>query len=185
MKIFTRILPVSVLVAIGLTIAVSNARADVIYNWVLATCVIGDCGPGTGTATFDDTVLSDGVLDNADVLGFDLTFGGFHFGLADVFSNPNNFSNGGLTPDKSRIDFWNASFIFPDTDTGFATFPLTVGANLLSLEEQTGPFGGNIVASATGEWVRQGATAIPEPTAIAIFALGLTGLGMIRRRRTA
>lgn len=151
----------------------------------------GFCWNYEGGSTWGSPGVGDSVTPYSEAMtafGMDITFtGGGTIDAASVAtgnaSNCGGGSGGGTTfCTEGPQDIWQATIVGPDTIDFIAqdpTFYLTAGqdyfVNIF--------FDGDTPTGANGEWLTEFSGA-PEPGTLAMFGIGLAGLGLLRRRIT-
>lgn len=116
----------------------------------------------------------------------DLTHGGyfdtyylelaFNFDAAMTASLVNTETDGGLTPDTSGTDMFFIPFLIDMTN-------LAGGYNLHFDLYTTADRNGEIIRGDFAPYSHDASTNVPEPASLALFSIGLLGLGVISRRK--
>ena len=168
---------------VALVLAAPNSgRGDVVYNYTgnAFTDAVGGFTTEdyvSASVTFDTTPSPNSTLDISNVVSFRISAGPLTFDntMPDVFIFAGDFDFDA----SSRLASWRFDVI-RDTvlDVGTYSYPdldvLDFGIDLVVLEHGQ-------VSNAPGQW-----RAVPEPSAVALFALGFlgaAGLGWHNRRR--
>lgn len=116
----------------------------------------------------------------------DLTHGGyfdtyylelaFNFDAAMTASLVNTETDGGLSPDTSGSDMFYIPFLIDMTN-------LAGGYNLHFDLYSTAERNGEIIRGDFAPYSHDASTNVPEPASLALFSIGLLGLGVISRRK--
>lgn len=162
----------SALTAVALVVAASSANASVIYDWS-GTATSGAIGPARAVLTLADTYTPGTAPALTDFVSF-------------FYKN-----NDGVT----------VSVPGDDTATGlFGVLPAISGPPLVNFFLNFSAFNSSFGSQTSGDWssffadksVRDLGVSdqnwtlrIPEPGTLALFGLGLAGLGFVRRRKAA
>lgn len=173
----------------GAPVAITSIAYDVVTGTLYGNTAVGFGAPadtlyGINPVTGLVTVIGGIGFTNVYALGFDQ--GGTLFGVADLTNELISISTGtgagaliaplalGFAFDIASRPEDNAMFLADSGTNSLYTLNTATGATSL-----VGPYGSglNIVGLAF--------LTVPEPAALALFAVGLAGLGWVRRRRTS
>ncbi len=160
----------------GIMLCSASANASLItFN------AVGDPSV-SGFVQFDDTNFT-GFISNTDITALSLTVMGFSFNFGDVVASDNTVIGAGpiISNGGGALAFNGTETIafFPD---GFGGTAFDGDASLALDTDGTFDFGGGGWESFKAvQWQVQ----VPEPGTLAIFGLGLLGLGIARRRKGA
>jgi PEP-CTERM motif len=159
-----------VLAGLGLVCLAAPARADLIYTWN------EDDGQAvTGSLDVNSVALTNGVIQNADVIAFSWSDPFASYGTSDLapFTEgiPISTINGSFTDNTS----------FPRSVDGNLVIPATAGSM-----SPGGGFWGDGDIGGTGHWT-VAISSVPEPSTLLLSVIaGVVGLGAwARRRRSA
>ena len=181
------------IVSLAILLSAANVKADVIYELI-------ETGTGDVRATldFDSTVfgasptsswtaptgVSLASLLEGGISGFMVDFGS---GLEAAIGGdlPDALFLPFFSLDGSELDFgfyWDSvsSAIFASGSIGRATADNFAGSDTIASLDFSFAVNGDWVLQADG-----GSMPVPEPGTLALFVLGLFGLGLSRRKRTA